>query len=71
MPKTNQSRINGLEIVKIKTELNHIKKELCSIKEEQKKVAADANMGRGGLKVVIWIGYIIAVSIGYFIGDKL
>ena len=37
MPKTNQSRINGFEIVKIKTELNHIKKELCSIKDEQKR----------------------------------
>ena len=71
MPKTNQSRINGFEIVKIKTELNHIKKELCSIKEEQKKLSAYANMGKGGLKVVIWVGYIIAVTVGYFVGNKL
>ena len=40
MSKTNQSRINGIEIAKIKIELNHIKKELCSIKEEQKKLSA-------------------------------
>ena len=49
----------------------HIKKELCSIKDEQKKLSAYANMGKGGLKVVIWLGYIIAVSIGYFVGNKL
>ena len=71
MPKANHSVKNGLEIVKIKTELTHIKKELCSIKEEQKKLSAYANMGKGGLKVVIWLGYIIAVSIGYFVGNKL
>jgi hypothetical protein len=28
-------------------------------------------MGKGGLKVVIWLGYIIAVTIGYFVGNKL
>ena len=55
----------------IKTELNHIKKELCSIKDEQKKLSAYANMGKGGLKVVIWLGYIIAVTVGYFVGNKL
>ena len=67
MPKSTQS----IEIAKIKTELGHIKKELCSIKDEQKKLSAYANMGKGGLKVVIWLGYIIAVSIGYFVGNKL
>ena len=60
-----------VEIAKIKTELGHIKKELCSIKEEQKKLSAYANMGKGGLKVIIAIGYVIAVTIGYFIGNKL
>ena len=70
MPKTNQSRINGFEIVKIKTELNHIKKELCSIKEEQKKLSAYANMGKGGLKVIIVIGYFIAIAVGWFIGQR-
>ena len=34
MPKSTQS----IEIAKIKTELGHIKKELCSIKDEQKKI---------------------------------
>ena len=71
MPKANHSVKNGLEIVKIKTELTHIKKELCSIKEEQKKLSAYANMGKGGLRVIIWLGYIIAVTIGYFVGNKL
>mgnify|MGYP005829006909 FL=1 len=71
MPKTNHSLKNGIEIVKIKTELTHIKKELTSIKDEQKKLSAYANMGKGGLRVVIWVGYIIAVTIGYFVGDKL
>ena len=71
MPKSNQSRMNNTEIVKIKTELNYIKKELCSIKDEQKKLSAYANMGKGGLKVVIWFGYIIAVTVGYFVGNKL
>ncbi len=70
MPKTNQSRINGFEIVKIKTELNHIKKELCSIKDEQKKLSAYANMGKGGLKVIIVIGYFIAIAVGWFIGQR-
>ena len=28
-----------IEIAKIKTELSHIKKELCSIKDEQKKLS--------------------------------
>jgi len=60
-----------IEIAKIKTELSHIKKELCSIKDEQKKLSAYANMGKGGLKVIIAIGYVIAVTIGYFIGNKL
>ena len=70
MPKTNQSRINGFEIVKIKTELSHIKKELCSIKDEQKKLSAYANMGKGGLKVIIVIGYFIAIAVGWFIGQR-
>ena len=70
MPKTNQSRINGVEIVKIKTELNYIKKELCSIKDEQKKLSAYANMGKGGLKVIIVIGYFIAIAVGWFIGQR-
>ena len=70
MPKTNQSRINGFEIVKIKTELNPIKKELCSIKDEQKKLSAYANMGKGGLKVIIVIGYFIAIAVGWFIGQR-
>jgi len=60
-----------IEIAKIKIELGHIKKELCSIKDEQKKLSAYANMGKGGLKVIIAIGYVIAVTIGYFIGNKL
>ena len=42
MPKSTQS----IEIAKIKTELGHIKKELCSIKDEQKKLSAYANMGK-------------------------
>jgi len=67
MPKMNQN----IEIAKIKTDLNHIRKELSSIKEEQKKLSAYANMGKGGLKVVIWFGYIIAVTVGYFVGNKL
>ena len=71
MPKTNHSLKNGNEIVKINTGLTHIKKELTSIKDAQKKLSAYANMGKGGLRVVIWVGYIIAVTIGYFVGDKL
>ncbi len=71
MPKANHSVKNGLEIVKIKTELGHIKKDISSIKDEQKKLSAYANMGKGGLKVVIWLGYIIAVTVGYFVGNKL
>ena len=67
MPKST----SNIEIAKIKTELGHIKKELCSIKDEQKKLSAYANMGKGGLKVIIAIGYVIAVTIGYFIGNKL
>lgn len=60
-----------IEITKIKTELTHIKKELCSIKDEQKKLSAYANMGKGGLKVLIWVGYAIAGAVGFIIGDKL
>ena len=70
MPKSNQSRMNGTEIVKIKTELNYIKKELCSIKDEQKKLSAYANMGKGGLKVIIVIGYFIAIAVGWFVGQR-
>ena len=68
MPKSTQS----IEIAKIKTELGHIKKELCSIKDEQKKLTAYANMGRGGLKVILGIGFLLAglFSIGFFIGQK-
>ena len=70
MSKPNQSKMNGFEIVKIKTELSHIKKELCSIKDEQKKLSAYANMGKGGLKVIIVIGYFIAIAVGWFIGQR-
>jgi len=66
MPKPNQH----IEIAKIKTELGHIKKELCSIKDEQKKLSAYANMGKGGLKVIIVIGYFIAIAVGWFIGQR-
>ena len=66
MPKSTSS----IEIAKIKTELNHIKKELCSIKDEQKKLSAYANMGKGGLKVIIVIGYFIAIAVGWFIGQR-
>jgi len=70
MPKSNQSRMNNTEIVKIKTELSYIKKELCSIKDEQKKLSAYANMGKGGLKVIIVIGYFIAIAVGWFVGQR-
>ena len=68
MPKST----SNIEIAKIKTELGHIKKELCSIKDEQKKLIAYANMGRGGLKVIIAIGFLLAglFSIGFFIGQR-
>ena len=66
MPKPNQH----IEIAKIKTELGHIKKELCSIKDEQKKLSAYANMGKGGLKVIIVIGYFIAIAVGWFVGQR-
>ena len=66
MPKPNQH----IEIAKIKTELGHIKKELCSIKDEQKKLSAYANMGKGGLKVIIVIGYFIAIAVGWFVGKR-
>jgi len=66
MPKST----SHIEIAKIKTELGHIKKELCSIKDEQKKLSAYANMGKGGLKVIIVIGYFIAIAVGWFVGQR-
>ena len=66
MPKST----SHIEIAKIKTELGHIKKELCSIKDEQKKLSAYANMGKGGLKVIIVIGDFIAIAVGWFVGQR-
>jgi len=66
MPKST----SHMEIAKIKIELGHIKKELCSIKDEQKKLSAYANMGKGGLKVIIVIGYFIAIAVGWFVGQR-
>ena len=59
------------ELATIKADLCNIKKQVKDLSTEQKKLTAYANMGKGGLKVVIWLGYIIAVSIGYFVGNKL
>ena len=66
MPKLT----SHIEIAKIKTELGHIKKDISSIKDEQKKLSAYANMGKGGLKVIIVIGYFIAIAVGWFVGQR-
>ena len=49
-----------------------ISKEICDIKTEQKKLTAYANMGRGGLRVIIAIGFILVslFSIGFFLGKS-
>jgi|TARA_B100001964_G_C13836137_1_gene423734 hypothetical protein len=74
MPKSNYSLPHEKiqrELATIKVEVNHIKKQVKDLSTEQKKLSAYANMGKGGLKVLIWVGYIIAGVIGFFIGHKI
>ena len=60
------------ELATIKADLCNIKKQVKDLSTEQKKLIAYANMGRGGLKVIIAIGFLLAglFSIGFFIGQR-
>ena len=60
------------ELATIKADLCNIKKQVKDLSIEQKKLTAYANMGRGGLKVILGIGFLLArlFSIGFFIGQR-
>ena len=60
------------ELATIKADLYNIKKQVKDLTTEQKKLTAYANMGRGGLKVILAIGFLLAglFSIGFFIGQR-
>ena len=60
------------ELATIKADLCNIKKQVKDLSIEQKKLTAYANMGRGGLKVILGIGVLLAglFSIGFFIGQR-
>ena len=60
------------ELATIKADLCNIKKQVKDLSTEQKKLTAYANMGRGGLKVILGIGFMLAglFSIGFFIGQR-
>ena len=66
-----KEKMKPIDRLTFKTFIKKFNETYGQLQEEQKKLSAYANMGRGGLKVVIWLGYIIAVSIGYFVGNKL
>jgi|TARA_Y100000296_G_scaffold75960_1_gene96159 hypothetical protein len=75
MPKSNYSLPHEKiqrELAVIKTDLTNIKKQVKDLSIEQRKLIAYANMGRGGLKVIIGIGFLLAglFSIGFFIGQR-
>ena len=53
------------ELATIKADLCNIKKQVKDLSTEQKKLTAYANMGRGGLKVIIAIGFLLAGIIFY------
>jgi len=61
-----------LHLERLSIDVRNIKKEICDIKTEQKKLTAYANMGRGGLRVIIAIGFILVslFSIGFFLGKS-
>jgi hypothetical protein len=49
--------------------MNNILKTLEEMKREVKSLRQDVSMGKGGLKVILTIGTIIAGIIGYFTFD--
>ena len=49
--------------------MNNILKTLEEMKQEVKSLRQDVSMGKGGLKVILTIGTLVAGIIGYFTFD--
>mgnify|MGYP005991969261 CR=1 FL=1 len=60
-PRKNPASVDDLlvKMTKLEEKIDHIQKVTEEQKQDIKKLSEQVNMGKGGLKIVMWLGGII------------
>jgi hypothetical protein len=71
-PRKNPAPADALliKMTKLEEKIDHIQKVTDEQREDIKRLSEQVNMGKGGLKIVMWLGGIIVAALAVWQGWK-